>query len=110
MTWVVVVVGLLALVFVHELGHFTVALAVGMRPRAFYVGFPPAIFKFRRNGIEYALGAIPLGGFARLPGMHRPAGRDLAAFIGPAVHERPTLASTRQRLRRQLATCDSPAA
>ena len=110
MTWVVVVVGLLALVFVHELGHFTVALAVGMRPRAFYVGFPPAIFKFRRNGIEYALGAIPLGGFARLPGMHRPAGRDLEAFIGPAVHERPELTSIVQRIRRELDSGDFAAA
>ena len=110
MTWLVVVVGLLALVFVHELGHFTVALAVGMRPRAFYVGFPPAIFKFRRNGIEYALGAIPLGGFARLPGMHRPAGRDLEAFIGPAVHERPELTSVVQRVRRELDSGDFAAA
>ena len=110
MTWLVVVVGLLALVFVHELGHFTVALAVGMRPRAFYVGFPPAIFKFRRNGIEYALGAIPLGGFARLPGMHRPAGRDLEAFIGPAAHERPELTSIVQRMRRELDSGDFAAA
>jgi len=52
MTWLVVVVGLLGLVFLHELGHFTMALAVGMRPRSFYVGFPPAVLKFKRNGIE----------------------------------------------------------
>jgi regulator of sigma E protease len=110
MTWLTVVVGLLLLVFLHELGHFTVALAVGMRPRAFYVGFPPAIVKFRRNGIEYALGAIPLGGFARLPGMHRPSGRDLETFIGPAVHERPELTAEVQRLRRELDAGDFAAA
>ena len=55
MTWVVVVFGLLLLVFLHELGHFSVALAVGVRPRTFYVGFPPALLKFERNGIEYGL-------------------------------------------------------
>ena len=84
MIWVVVIVGLLLLVFVHELGHFSVALLVGMRPRSFYIGFPPAIVKVERNGIEYGIGAIPLGGLVRIPGMHRPAGRDLEAFMAPA--------------------------
>jgi regulator of sigma E protease len=102
MTWVTVIVGLLFLVFVHELGHFSVALAVGMRPRSFYVGFPPALVKVRRNGIEYGIGAIPLGGFARLPGMYRPAGRDLEAAMAPALQERPELAVPVQRVRRAL--------
>ena len=61
MTWLVVALGLFGLVFLHELGHFTVALAVGIRPRSFYVGFPPAIAKIKRKGIEYGIGAIPLG-------------------------------------------------
>ena len=52
MIWVTVIVGLLLLIFLHELGHFTASLLVGMRPRAFYVGFPPAIAKVRRNGID----------------------------------------------------------
>jgi hypothetical protein len=43
MTWLVVVLSLAALVFLHELGHFTVARLVGMKPRAFYIGFPPAL-------------------------------------------------------------------
>ena len=81
MTWLVVIVGLTLLVFLHELGHFSVALAVGIRPRSFYVGFPPAIAKIKRNGIEYGLGAIPLGGLVRIPGMHRPSARDLAHLI-----------------------------
>ena len=106
MTWAVVVVGLLLLVFLHELGHFTVALAVGIRPRSFYVGFPPAIAKFRRRGIEYGLGAIPLGGLVRIPGMHRPAPRDLEAFLGPALREEPGLAAAVQRVRRPLEVGD----
>jgi regulator of sigma E protease len=102
MIWFVVIFGLLLLVFLHELGHFTVALAVGMKPRSFYVGFPPAIFKVERNGIEYGLGAIPLGGLVRIPGMHRPAGKDVEAFMAPALREEPGLAPFVQRVRRRL--------
>jgi membrane-associated protease RseP (regulator of RpoE activity) len=42
-TWLVVIGGLVLLVFLHELGHFSMALAVKMRPRSFYIGFPPAL-------------------------------------------------------------------
>jgi regulator of sigma E protease len=100
--WLVVVVGLLLLIFVHELGHFYAALAVGIRPRQFYVGFPPALVKVRRKGIEYSLGAIPLGGYVRIPGMHRPAARDFETWIRPALHEEPGLTSLAQQVRRAL--------
>ena len=102
MIWLTVIVGLVLLVFLHELGHFTAALAVGMRPRAFYIGFPPAVAKIKRRGIEFGIGAIPLGGYVRIPGMHRPAGSDLEAFMGPALHEDPDLAPIVQRVRRDL--------
>ena len=102
MIWLVVVVGLLLLVFLHELGHFSVALAVGIRPRSFYVGFPPALVKVRRKGIEYGIGAIPLGGLVRIPGMHRPSGRDLEAFMSSALREEPRLTGAVQRVRRAL--------
>ncbi|MHB8468536.1 MAG: M50 family metallopeptidase [Gaiellaceae bacterium] len=102
MIWVVVIGGLALLVLLHELGHFSVALAVGIRPRSFYLGFPPAAFKVRRNGIEYGIGTIPLGGYVRIPGMHRPAGRDLEALLAPALHEQAELAPGVQRVRRLL--------
>jgi regulator of sigma E protease len=105
-TWLVVTVGLLLLVFLHELGHFSVALAVGIRPRSFYVGFPPAIVKVRRRGIEYGLGAIPLGGLVRIPGMHRPSPRDVEAFTASAVREEPGLAVYVHRVRRPLEAGD----
>jgi regulator of sigma E protease len=110
MTWLVVAVGLLLLVFLHELGHFAVAIAVGMRPRSFYIGFPPAIAKFRRKGIEYGIGAIPLGGMVRIPGMHRPAPRDLETFMAAALREDPSLSANVQRVRRPLETGDYDAA
>jgi regulator of sigma E protease len=101
-TWLVVAGGLLLLVFLHELGHFSVALLVGVRPRSFYVGFPPALFKVQRKGIEYGLGAIPLGGMVRIPGMNRPSGRDVEAFMAGAVREDPALVPFVQRARRAL--------
>src|SRR5437763_17106810 len=102
MTWVVVAGGLLLLVFLHELGHFSVALLVGVKPRSFYVGFPPALVKVQRRGIEYGLGAIPLGGMVRIPGMNRPAGRDIEAFMSAALREAPALSPLVKRIRRAL--------
>jgi regulator of sigma E protease len=102
MTYLVVVFGLLLLIFLHELGHFTAARAVGIKPRKFYVGFPPALVKMTRNGVEYGIGTIPLGGYVRIPGMHRPAARDFDAWIRPALHEDAALAPVAQRVRRRL--------
>jgi len=102
MTWVVAGAGLVLLVFLHELGHFTVARAVGMRPRSFYIFFPPALVKVRHKGIEYGIGTIPLGGLVRIPGMHRPAARDLRALTEPAVREEPELAPAVGVVRRAL--------
>ena len=99
----IAILGLAALVLVHELGHFLTALATGMRPRKFYVGFPPALLKVRRRGIEYGLGAIPLGGYVRIPGMHRPAPGDVDVHFAPARAERPELTHPLERLKRALA-------
>ena len=110
MTIFVAILGLGLLVFIHELGHFTVSLALGMRPRRFYVGFPPAIWKTNRKGIEYGIGAIPLGGFGKIPGMHRPAPVDVDAGTSRALQEAPSLGGAVSRLRNALAAADHDAA
>src|ERR1700757_4220059 len=110
MTLLVVIAGLVLLVFLHELGHFWGARAVGMRPRSFYIGFPPALAKIRRNGIEYAIGLIPLGGMVQLPGMNRPAARDLQVFFEPALREEPGLVPAVAAVRRALEAEDYEAA
>jgi regulator of sigma E protease len=102
----VAIAGLAFLILIHEAGHFFVALAVGMRPRRFYVFFPPAIVKRTRNGIEYGLGAIPLGGYVKIPGMHRPAERDLDAHLGRAVEEAPWLERDAAPVKQALAAGD----
>jgi regulator of sigma E protease len=101
-TFFISILGLLLLVFIHECGHFFTAIAVGIRPRKFYVGFPPAIAKVNRKGIEFGIGAIPLGGYVRIPGMHRPAPRDIALNLGPALKEAPQLTPYAARVERAL--------
>jgi regulator of sigma E protease len=106
----VAILGLAVLVLLHEAGHFFVARAVGMRPRRFYVGFPPAVIKVKRKGIEYGIGAIPLGGYVKIPGMHRPAPSDLDVQLGPALNEDPSLFPKVTRVKRALEAGDLAAA
>ncbi len=102
MSIAIAILGLAFLILVHESGHFFASLAVGLRPRRFYVGFPPAIAKTTRNNIEYAVGAIPLGGFVTIPGMHRPVPHDAERRFGRAVEEAPALAGPYERLKHTL--------
>src|SRR5213076_255988 len=53
-------------IFVHELGHFLAAKAVGVYAPRFSIGFGPALFRFRRGETEYILAALPLGGYVRM--------------------------------------------
>ncbi len=100
------ILGLGFLILIHEAGHFFVARAVGMNPRKFYLGFPPALVKTKRNGIEYGVGAIPLGGYVKIPGMHRPAAGDIDIHFGRAVEENPSLRRPVEELRRRLEDSD----
>jgi regulator of sigma E protease len=98
----IAIVGLAVLVLLHEAGHFFVARAVGMRPRRFYIGFPPPLVKIKRKGIEYGIGAIPLGGYVKIPGMHRPAPADLDVQFGAALQEQPQIFPKVARVKRAL--------
>ena len=102
MSIAIAIAGLAFLILIHEAGHFFVALAVRMRPRKFYIFFPPALVKRVRNGVEYGIGAIPLGGYVKIPGMHRPAANDLAAHLEPATTEAPWLGSEVEAVRLAL--------
>jgi regulator of sigma E protease len=56
------------LVFVHELGHFLAAKRVGIRVLKFQLGFNPTVLSFHRGDTEYAIGALPLGGYVKMAG------------------------------------------
>jgi regulator of sigma E protease len=102
----IAILGLAVLILIHEAGHFFVARAVGMSPRRFYLGFPPALVKVRRKGIEYGIGAIPLGGYVKIPGMHRPAASDVDVQLGPALKEDPRIFPKASRVQRALEAGD----
>jgi regulator of sigma E protease len=57
------------LIFVHELGHFLAARWRGMKIDRFAIWFGKPIWKKKINGVEYALGWIPAGGYVALPQM-----------------------------------------
>jgi hypothetical protein len=58
-----------AAVFVHEWGHYFMALKRKMKVEAFAIGFGPKIFGWKKNGIDYSWRWIPAGGFVRIPQM-----------------------------------------
>jgi len=90
------------LIVIHELGHFLAARLSGMRVDRFSVGFGPVVWSRRRGDSEWALSAVPLGGYVKIAGMapgedvaegdlgaycHQPAWRRfLVILAGPAAN------------------------
>jgi regulator of sigma E protease len=56
------------LIFVHELGHFVVAKALGVKVIRFSIGFGTRLFGFTRGETEYRISLLPLGGYVKMAG------------------------------------------
>jgi len=56
------------MVLVHEFGHFTVAKWCGVRVEAFAIGFGKRVVGVIRNGTDYRINALPLGGYVKMAG------------------------------------------
>lgn len=69
----VVVVGVMVSIALHEVGHMVPAKRFGVRVSQFMVGFGPTLWSRTRGETEYGLKAIPFGGFVRMVGMFPPA-------------------------------------
>ena len=69
----VLVLGLLVSIALHEVGHLVPAKRFGVRVSRYMVGFGPTLWSRTRGETEYGLKAIPLGGYVRLIGMFPPA-------------------------------------
>lgn len=54
-------------IFVHELGHFWAARRCGLKVERFSIGFGPKLVSWTRNGVEYRISLLPLGGYVALP-------------------------------------------
>lgn len=81
---IVIVFGLV--IFIHELGHFLAAKAMGVYAPRFSIGFGPALWSRKWGETEYVLAAIPLGGYVRM------ASRDdeaMALIEGGGEHPAP---------------------
>ncbi|MHC4959883.1 MAG: RIP metalloprotease RseP [Planctomycetota bacterium] len=63
---IMTVIGLGALIFFHELGHFLACRATGTRVEAFSIGFGPEIFGWKRGNTRYRIAVIPLGGYVKM--------------------------------------------
>jgi membrane-associated protease RseP (regulator of RpoE activity) len=62
------IVILVAIVMLHELGHFATAKWAGMKVTEYFVGFGPRLWSVRRGETEYGVKAIPAGGYVRIVG------------------------------------------
>jgi regulator of sigma E protease len=69
-SYLLALLGFVALIILHEAGHFTAAKAVGMRVERFSLFFGPLLVKTRRGETEYGIGPIPLGGYVKITGMN----------------------------------------
>lgn len=64
--WTMLGIGLV--IFVHEFGHFLAARACGVAVEVFSLGFGPRLFGFERNGTDYRISAVPIGGYVKMRG------------------------------------------
>ncbi len=94
-----------AAVFVHEYGHYWMALRRGLKIEGFSIGFGPKVASWMRDGVEWSWRWIPAGGFVKLPQMATsdalegkaaegaeqlppiaPGSKILVAFAGPMMN------------------------
>jgi membrane-associated protease RseP (regulator of RpoE activity) len=66
----VVILGIVVMIFLHELGHYVTAKRAGMKVTEFFIGFGPKIWSFRRGETEYGLKVVPAGAYVRIIGMN----------------------------------------
>ncbi|RVY70242.1 RIP metalloprotease RseP [Helicobacter pylori] len=69
--FIVAILTLAFLIFVHELGHFTIARICGVKVEVFSIGFGKKLCFFKLFGTQFALSLIPLGGYVKLKGMDK---------------------------------------
>ena len=68
--WIVIIVSLVAMLFMHELGHYLTARLCGMKVSEFFIGFGPKVWSFRRGETTYGIKAVWAGAYVRILGMN----------------------------------------
>ena len=94
---ILVVLSLVAILFLHELGHYLAAKKAGMKVTEFFIGFGPKLWSFQRGETEYGVKAIPAGAYVRVIGMNNldpvEAGDENRTYRQGKLHQRLLLAS-----------------
>jgi membrane-associated protease RseP (regulator of RpoE activity) len=67
---VLMILGVIVMITIHELGHFLTAKWAGMKVTEFFIGFGPKLWSFQRGETEYGVKAIPAGAYVRIIGMN----------------------------------------
>jgi regulator of sigma E protease len=83
-SWLLAFLGFSALIMLHEFGHFAVAKLTGMRVERFALFFPPLIVRKQIGETEYAIGAMPIGGYVKITGMNPE--EDLPPDVAPRAY------------------------
>lgn len=73
--------GVLASIALHEVGHMVPAKKFGVKVTQYFVGFGNTVWSKQKGETEYGVKAIPMGGFIRMVGMLPPAKRDAQGRI-----------------------------
>src|SRR5690554_353402 len=95
LTFVLGILGLSFLVFIHELGHFLVAKKNGVKIKTFSIGFGKKLLSFKRGDTEYCVSMIPFGGYVAMTGENpdnpEEAG-DEGSFVSKSIGARAAIA------------------
>lgn len=103
LTFVLAILALSFLIFIHELGHYFMARRVGMRVEVFSIGIGRALVSWMRDGVKWQIGWLPFGGYVKIAGSETdknqdpyqvkdgffgksPKDRILVALMGPLVN------------------------
>ncbi len=66
----VMILGIVVMIFLHELGHYVTARWAGMKVTEFFIGFGAKIWSFQRGETEYGFKVLPAGAYVRIIGMN----------------------------------------
>lgn len=87
LTIVIAFVSLIALIVIHELGHFILAKKFGVKVEEFGIGYPPKIIGKKIGETIYSLNLLPFGAFVRILGEEKTVD-SIASFRNKPIWQR----------------------
>ncbi len=90
LTLIIALLSLVALMVIHEFGHFIIAKKFGVRVDEFGIGYPPRLFGKKFGETLYSINLLPLGAFVRIYGEEGKEGDvdEYRSFVGQAIWKR----------------------